>query len=96
MESWSATLNTVNTCDPVSSGNIDTDGYGVSDVCDQDDDNDGILDSNEGFTAPLELINNGDFRSVFPVMNSIRWHRSVVNYINIGQYSGRNKINLRN
>ncbi|AUC79330.1 hypothetical protein CW736_08015 [Nonlabens sp. MB-3u-79] len=34
-------------CDPVASGNIDTDGDGVSDICDIDDDNDGILDCEE-------------------------------------------------
>lgn len=34
-------------CDPVASGNTDTDGDGVSDICDLDDDNDGILDANE-------------------------------------------------
>ncbi|WP_396601720.1 Ig-like domain-containing protein [Algibacter sp. R77976] len=34
-------------CDAVASGNPDNDGDGVSDICDEDDDNDGILDSNE-------------------------------------------------
>jgi hypothetical protein len=34
-------------CDPVASGNTDTDGDGVSDICDIDDDNDGILDCEE-------------------------------------------------
>ena len=34
-------------CDPVASGNLDTDSDGVSDVCDLDDDNDGILDVDE-------------------------------------------------
>ncbi|RMA56637.1 hypothetical protein BXY75_3340, partial [Ulvibacter antarcticus] len=37
----------INPCDPIASGNTDTDGDGVSDVCDDDDDNDGILDSVE-------------------------------------------------
>ena len=36
-----------NPCDSVASGNPDNDGDGVSDSCDEDDDNDGILDSNE-------------------------------------------------
>lgn len=34
----------INECDAIASGNLDTDGDGVSDLCDQDDDNDGILD----------------------------------------------------
>jgi hypothetical protein len=34
-------------CDAVASGNIDSDGDGVSDICDIDDDNDGILDCGE-------------------------------------------------
>jgi hypothetical protein len=34
-------------CDPVLSGNPDFDGDGVADICDEDDDNDGILDINE-------------------------------------------------
>ena len=37
----------VDPCDPVASGNIDSDGDGISDVCDLDDDNDGIVDHNE-------------------------------------------------
>ena len=51
----------INPCDPIASGNVDTDGDGISDICDDDDDNDGILDINEGFVAPTELISNGDF-----------------------------------
>ena len=35
-------------CDASASGNLDTDGDNVSDICDLDDDNDGILDVNEG------------------------------------------------
>ncbi|MCB9261801.1 MAG: DUF4347 domain-containing protein [Flavobacteriales bacterium] len=34
-------------CDAAASGYVDTDGDGVSDFCDLDDDNDGILDTNE-------------------------------------------------
>ncbi|WP_158839180.1 T9SS type A sorting domain-containing protein [Polaribacter sp. L3A8] len=36
-----------NRCDAKSSGNLDTDGDGISDICDLDDDNDGILDVDE-------------------------------------------------
>ncbi|PQJ71745.1 T9SS type A sorting domain-containing protein [Polaribacter butkevichii] len=36
-----------NRCDALSSGNLDTDGDGISDICDLDDDNDGILDVDE-------------------------------------------------
>ncbi|WGH76596.1 gliding motility-associated C-terminal domain-containing protein [Tenacibaculum tangerinum] len=38
------TLIAVDPCDPIASGNTDTDDDGVSDICDLDDDNDGILD----------------------------------------------------
>ena len=37
----------VDSCDALASGNLDTDGDGVSDICDLDDDNDGILDTDE-------------------------------------------------
>ncbi|PHN02337.1 galactose-binding domain-containing protein [Flavilitoribacter nigricans] len=36
-------------CDPASTQFADTDGDNVADVCDLDDDNDGILDTDEGF-----------------------------------------------
>jgi hypothetical protein len=65
------TFNLADPCDPSASGNIDTDGDGVSDVCDEDDDNDGILDDNEcGIgvqaltTASVQAIpNSGSFSS---------------------------------
>ncbi|PIB32470.1 hypothetical protein BFP78_11605 [Gaetbulibacter sp. 5U11] len=38
----------VDQCDASASGNLDTDGDNVSDICDLDNDNDGILDTDEG------------------------------------------------
>ncbi|GAA4803733.1 LamG-like jellyroll fold domain-containing protein [Litoribaculum gwangyangense] len=46
-ETYSATLTVIDPCDAVASGNLDTDGDGVSDICDLDDDNDGIIDTYE-------------------------------------------------
>jgi len=40
-------ITAVDPCDAAASGNLDTDGDGVSDVCDLDDDNDGVLDNYE-------------------------------------------------
>lgn len=50
----------IDPCDAVASGNLDTDGDGISDSCDLDDDNDGILDTSEGevvcqSAAPINL-----------------------------------------
>ena len=47
---WNATISCttpVDQCDPIASGNTDTDGDGIADICDLDDDNDGILDVDE-------------------------------------------------
>ena len=44
-----------NPCDASASGNTDTDGDNISDICDEDDDNDGILDINEQCGLPEEL-----------------------------------------
>ncbi|WP_298340344.1 LamG-like jellyroll fold domain-containing protein [uncultured Algibacter sp.] len=43
----SATLTVTYPCDAVASGNPDFDGDGISDICDEDDDNDGIIDTYE-------------------------------------------------
>lgn len=55
-------ITVVDECDATASGNTDTDGDNVSDICDDDDDNDGILDSVEcnytiGFTGPFNATN---------------------------------------
>ena len=61
----SANLTIGDPCDPVASGNPDTDGDGVADVCDLDDDNDGILDTVEGSgnSDGDGLINSSDLDS---------------------------------
>lgn len=51
-------------CDPVASGNVDTDGDNYSDICDLDDDNDGILDTIENPPVQTNSYNGGDGGSV--------------------------------
>ncbi|GEM_PF-4045142 len=53
-----------NPCNPLESGNIDSDGDGISDICDLDDDNDGILDINECTKNSIQLLafmNSGSY-----------------------------------
>ena len=45
---FNITVNNIDPCDAVASGNLDTDSDGISDICDDDDDNDGIKDDLEG------------------------------------------------
>ncbi|MEM6963694.1 MAG: hypothetical protein AAF573_02940, partial [Bacteroidota bacterium] len=47
----------IDECDAAASGNVDTDGDNVSNICDLDDDNDGITDNDEsGFSNYVTLI----------------------------------------
>ncbi|PRP67259.1 T9SS type B sorting domain-containing protein [Nonlabens agnitus] len=51
-------INVVDQCDAVASGNPDNDGDGISDICDLDDDNDGILDTEECEDQPQSVTLN--------------------------------------
>ncbi|WP_411893779.1 beta strand repeat-containing protein, partial [Winogradskyella sp. A2] len=55
-----ATIVVIDDCDPIASGNTDTDGDGVSDICDLDDDNDGILDINDGCSPSNDIDITGN------------------------------------
>ncbi|RAJ12148.1 LamG-like jellyroll fold domain-containing protein [Olleya aquimaris] len=58
-----ATVN-ADPCDAVASGNLDTDGDGISDICDVDDDNDGILDVDECSDLGKQPLLDPDFEDV--------------------------------
>ncbi|MGB6293924.1 MAG: GEVED domain-containing protein, partial [Vibrio anguillarum] len=48
VEDYRLSVATIDPCDASASGNLDSDGDNVSNICDLDDDNDGILDTVEG------------------------------------------------
>lgn len=53
----------------VTASNPDSDGDGVTDLCDDDDDNDGILDNNECTTNPISVYVPNNFIAVDPTIS---------------------------
>ncbi len=59
-------------CDASDSGYLDSDGDDVSDICDLDDDNDGILDENES-DCSVALLNSGNGNGPGNFVDNIFW-----------------------
>ncbi len=66
---------TVDPCDALASGNLDTDGDNVSDICDIDDDNDGILDIIENARNCVSLLDGVVDGSLEGALN-VAWFES--------------------